>query len=531
MAILPQSQAQLDGGTFTVEISNINSPSGANSVRVASWSKAGKGKDLIWYQAMRGQNGTWTVEMSCASANRDPGEYLIDAYIACGNGIYSYAASTSGVVKISDANLAIDVSADETFVTLKGTGGYFAKAEKVQMPTWSEIGGGDDLIWYAAAKKADGWEVKIPISNHRTSGKYIVHAYAYVAGQQKVAATGEFTISELKGATDSVSVITSGNGFYKVRVSNIESKSGVAAIYVPSWSNASKGGDIYWHSAELQSDGSWIAAVDASRHLGQEGTYTSDVYVDGKNGVRSYIDTTHSDMKVSNYAFVTGDYSSGRRCIYIKNPKTVGSMRVPVWSVLGGFNDMVWYEGYHVGNNLWKADVSLDQFYNPCTFYADIYMGNECIASTNFWVMADEVLPWHYYIMNRTIQEYASNTNYILAVDTENCFVGVYTGSYGNWTCIYRFTCSPGKPSTPTVKGTFTVGSRGYSFGSGYTCYYWTQFYHDYLFHSILYDQGTFRVQDGRLGEQLSHGCVRLAFDDAKWIYDTIPTGTRVLVY
>ena len=164
-------------------------------------------------------------------------------------------------------------------------------------------------------------------------------------------------------------------------------------------------------------------------------------------------------------------------------------------------------------------------------FYADIYMGNECIASTNFWVMADEVLPWHYYIMNRTIQEYASNTNYILAVDTENCFVGVYTGSYGNWTCIYRFTCSPGKPSTPTVKGTFTVGSRGYSFGSGYTCYYWTQFYHDYLFHSILYDQGTFRVQDGRLGEQLSHGCVRLAFDDAKWIYDTIPTGTRVLVY
>ncbi|WP_418253284.1 L,D-transpeptidase [Gordonibacter urolithinfaciens] len=48
---------------------------------------------------------------------------------------------------------------------------------------------------------------------------------------------------------------------------------------------------------------------------------------------------------------------------------------------------------------------------------------------------------------------------------------------------------------------------------------------------TILYDQGTRNVQDGRLGMNLSHGCVRLAIENAKWIYDNIPSGTKVYVY
>lgn len=49
-----------------------------------------------------------------------------------------------------------------------------------------------------------------------------------------------------------------------------------------------------------------------------------------------------------------------------------------------------------------------------------------------------------------------------------------------------------GAPSTPTPTGEYTVTGKGYSFGHGYTCYYYTQFYGDYLFHSIPYYQGTF---------------------------------------
>jgi lipoprotein-anchoring transpeptidase ErfK/SrfK len=38
-------------------------------------------------------------------------------------------------------------------------------------------------------------------------------------------------------------------------------------------------------------------------------------------------------------------------------------------------------------------------------------------------------------------------------------------------------------------------------------------------------------IQDGRLGINASHGCVRLSLSDAKWIYDNIPSGTTVVVY
>jgi len=38
-------------------------------------------------------------------------------------------------------------------------------------------------------------------------------------------------------------------------------------------------------------------------------------------------------------------------------------------------------------------------------------------------------------------------------------------------------------------------------------------------------------VQDGRMGINASHGCVRMYIGDAKWVYTNIPSGTRVLVY
>ncbi len=129
-------------------------------------------------------------------------------------------------------------------------------------------------------------------------------------------------------------------------------------------------------------------------------------------------------------------------------------------------------------------------------------------------------------------QNYYSNTNYIILVNSRTHKVGVFRGSSYNWEPVWYWDCTTGAPSSPTVKGTFTVGSRGKSFGSGYTCWYWTQFYGNYLFHSVLYQPGSMsHIQDGRLGISASHGCVRLDIECARWIYNNIPRGTRVVSY
>ena len=133
--------------------------------------------------------------------------------------------------------------------------------------------------------------------------------------------------------------------------------------------------------------------------------------------------------------------------------------------------------------------------------------------------------------MDAKAQGYSSNTNWLILVDTSRCLTSIYTGSRGNWSLNRRYVCSTGKASTPTVLGEYQVYGKGYSFGHGYTCYYYTQFYGDYLFHSSPYYVNSNRVMDPTMGVPSSAGCVRLEIQNAKWIYDNIPYGTKVVTY
>ena len=141
------------------------------------------------------------------------------------------------------------------------------------------------------------------------------------------------------------------------------------------------------------------------------------------------------------------------------------------------------------------------------------------------------MLPTDMMAMLSRANRYASNTSWLILVDRQACRVGVFRGQRGSWSYAQYWTCSTGAPSTPTPTGEYTVTGKGYSFGHGYTCYYYTQFYGDYLFHSIPYYQGTFNPMDSRMGMHISQGCVRLPIDRAKWIWDNVPLATKVVIY
>lgn len=132
----------------------------------------------------------------------------------------------------------------------------------------------------------------------------------------------------------------------------------------------------------------------------------------------------------------------------------------------------------------------------------------------------------------------SSATSYLLMVDTNTCRVGIYKGYKGHWKRIKYWLAGVGAygKDTQTKKGTFTVIGHEYVFGSdkGYNCWYATQFYGNYLFHSEVYDIGhkdAAHMQSSGLGTHVSHGCVRLKLKNAKWIYDNIPMGSKVKVY
>ena len=159
--------------------------------------------------------------------------------------------------------------------------------------------------------------------------------------------------------------------------------------------------------------------------------------------------------------------------------------------------------------------------------------------SSQEWFFSD--VP-HMYLRDQAYMDYLANqyssaTDYLIMVDNVSNHVGVYVrGAYG-WENLFYWYCVTGKYSTPTVRGEFTVFSKQYSFDGNmdspewYTCYYATEWYPSYFFHSIIYYRGTWDVLDASMGYNASHGCVRLNTDNALWIYENIPYGTKVVSY
>ena len=137
--------------------------------------------------------------------------------------------------------------------------------------------------------------------------------------------------------------------------------------------------------------------------------------------------------------------------------------------------------------------------------------------------------------MQSVANNQASSTNYIMIVDRATHRVGVFKGRKNNWTNVKYYKCCVGKPSTPTISGTYTVGSKGKYFDTGTKgrCWYYTQISGNYLFHSVIYDRQSTpkNIIDNSMDAAVSPGCVRLDLDNAKWIYDNIPKNTKIIIY
>ena len=138
----------------------------------------------------------------------------------------------------------------------------------------------------------------------------------------------------------------------------------------------------------------------------------------------------------------------------------------------------------------------------------------------------------NYYENFINTQDCTSQTNDYIYVNLPKQMIYIFTGSNHNWKMVNSFSCASGKSSTPTIKGHFSVGSKGTSFKSkgGAICKYFTQISGNYLFHSILYDSSGKYVTDSTLGATVSHGCVRLALNNALYIYNNMPEGTQIWI-
>ncbi|MGH4139875.1 InlB B-repeat-containing protein [Clostridium sp.] len=126
---------------------------------------------------------------------------------------------------------------------------------------------------------------------------------------------------------------------------------------------------------------------------------------------------------------------------------------------------------------------------------------------------------------------FISKTKYFTWVDLNRQRVNVFTGGAGQWVLLKAYSCASGNNITPSKRGFFTVQDKGYSFStdSGLLVKYWTRFSGNYLLHSTLLTASG-NTFDATVGTRLSHGCIRMPLDMAKWYYEKIPRDSLIWI-
>lgn len=129
-----------------------------------------------------------------------------------------------------------------------------------------------------------------------------------------------------------------------------------------------------------------------------------------------------------------------------------------------------------------------------------------------------------YYLLAGAGTEY----RVIINRDTKCIFVFLLTNE--GWIKELESSCVVGTSNTPTPAGKFKIETKNDGFyKNGYFWPNMTSFYGDYGIHSLPYKNG--ELADSRLGEALSHGCVRVAREDAIWIQENVPIGSDVKIF
>ncbi|KRN52376.1 hypothetical protein IV84_GL000709 [Pediococcus damnosus] len=111
---------------------------------------------------------------------------------------------------------------------------------------------------------------------------------------------------------------------------------------------------------------------------------------------------------------------------------------------------------------------------------------------------------------------------------------------FNNKTRLYTMYASTGSKSSPTPTGTYHIqaerGTFFYNAKSKEGAKYYVSWkdHGVYLFHTVPTNaKGQFIVKEAkRLGKEAnSHGCIRLAVPDAKWLYNNVQEGTKVVIH
>ena len=280
-------------GTFTITVKNLQGFDGYKEVKIPFWSHANGMKDIVWYTPTRQADGSYTVTAKASDHENADGKYEAQVFYVDAKGQNKFVKKAFIDFKNQSrptGNLIIQNNNKDmgTFdVIIKDV--YSPKGVRtVQVPTWSDKDGQDDIRWYEATRQSNGdYKVSIKASDHKNStGKYHIHLY-YIQNDGSRVGVGttttevEFRNAKTKTQTG-IKNVNSGAGTYTVTVDQAPQGRRIKNIRVAVWSKAHQE-NLFWY-ATAPSGMHTEVQVSAANHQYQSGNYTTHVYVDYVDG-------------------------------------------------------------------------------------------------------------------------------------------------------------------------------------------------------------------------------------------------------
>ena len=371
-------------GTFDAVITNITAPLGVKEVLVPSWSLENGQDDLIWHKATKQTDGSYRVTIKASEHKGDKGNYRADAYIVDNSNNRHYISEKvvsvdyvrpSGVLTIENNN-PVAGTFDAVVSNIVAPTGL----KEVLVPSWSLVGGQDDLIWHKATRQADGsYRVTIKATDHKDStGNY--RADAYIVDDSNNRHYISEKVVDVRQSRPTASLTIENNnvstGSFDTVIRNVVAPTGVKEILVPSWSLENGQDDLVWHKANRQSDGSYRVTIKASDHKNSLGNYRADLYIVDNDNNRHFVTetvvTVKHDKPTGIISVVDNNKDTGTFDVIIKDvysPKGVQTVQVPTWSDKDGQDDIRWYEATRQANGDYKVSVKASDHKNSTGKY------------------------------------------------------------------------------------------------------------------------------------------------------------------
>ena len=280
-------------GTFTITAKNLQGFDGYKEVKIPFWSHANGMKDIIWYTPTRQVDGSYTVTAKASDHENADGQYEAQVFYVDAKGQNKFVKKDFIDFKNQSrptASLLIQNNNKDagTFdVIIKDV--YSPKGVRtVQVPTWSDKDGQDDIRWYEATRQANGdYKVSVKASDHKNStGQYHVHLYYIQNDGSRVGVGSTTTEVEFRNAQTKTQTgiknVNSGAGTYTVTVDQAPQGRRIKNIRVAAWSQAHQE-NLFWYSTAPSGMHTEVQ-VSAANHQYQSGNYTTHVYVDYVDG-------------------------------------------------------------------------------------------------------------------------------------------------------------------------------------------------------------------------------------------------------